>query len=59
MKKLLLILVIIIASLNFLYTFGYQGEPMSQLEFLSRSLGSIIVLVFSLRQLMKKLDPKP
>jgi len=42
-----------------LYTFGYQGEPMSQLEFLSRSLGSIIVLVFSLRQLMKKLDPKP
>ena len=59
MKKLLLILVIIIASLNFLYTFGYQGEPMSQLEFLSRTLGSIIVLVFSLRQLMKKLDPKP
>jgi len=39
MKKLILILVIIIASLNFLYTFGYQGEPMSQLEFLSRTLG--------------------
>ena len=59
MKNLILILLIIIASLNFLYTFGYQGEPMSQLEFLSRTLGSIIVLVFSLRQLMKKHNPKP
>ena len=58
MKKLLLILVIIIASLNFLYTFGYQGKPMSQLEFLSRTLGSIIVLVFSLRQLLKKYNTK-
>ncbi|MDB2355217.1 hypothetical protein N9V81_02980 [Flavobacteriaceae bacterium] len=54
MKKIILILVIIIATLNFLYTFGYQGEPMSQLEFLSRTLGSIIVLVISLRQLMKR-----
>ena len=53
MKKLLLIIVIIIASLNFLYTFGYQGEPMSQLEFLSRTLGSIIILVFSIVQLNK------
>ena len=51
MKKLLLIILIIIASLNFLYTFGYQGEPMSQLEFLSRTLGSIIILVFSIVQL--------
>ena len=59
MKKILLILVIIIASLNFLYTFGYQGEPMTQLEFLSRTLGSIIVLVISLRQLLKKYDTKP
>jgi hypothetical protein len=59
MKKLILILVIIIASLNFLYTFGYQGEPMSQLEFLSRTLGSIIILVISLRQLMKKYNTKP
>ena len=58
MKKLLLILVIVIALLNFLYTFGYQGEPMSQLEFLSRALGSIIVLVISLRQLMKNYDAK-
>jgi len=58
MEKTLLILVIIIASLNFLYTFGYQGEPMSQLEFLSRALGSIIVLVISLRQLMKNYDAK-
>ena len=53
MKKLLLIILIIIASLNFLYTFGYQGEPMSQLEFLSRTLGSIIILVFSIVQLNK------
>ena len=58
MKKFLLILVIVIALLNFLYTFGYQGEPMSQLEFLSRTLGSIIVLVISLRQLMKNYDAK-
>ena len=59
MKKLILIFVIIIASLNLLYTFGYQGEPMSQLEFLSRTLGSIIILVISLRQLMKKYNTKP
>ena len=57
-KKLLLIIVIIIASLNFLYTFGYQGEPMSQLEFLSRTLGSIIILVFSIVQL-NKVTTKP
>jgi hypothetical protein len=59
MKKLMLIFVIIIASLNFLYTFGYQGEPMSQLEFLSRTLGSIIVLIISLIQLMKYYNTKP
>jgi hypothetical protein len=59
MKKLILILAIIIATLNFLYTFGYQGEPMSQLEFLSRTLGSIIVLVISLRQLMKRNQSNP
>ena len=58
MKKLILILVIILASLNFIYTFGYQGEPMSQLEFLSRSLGSVIILVISLRKLMKNIQPK-
>jgi len=58
MKKILLIIVIIIASLNFLYTFGYQGEPMSQLEFLSRTLGSIIILVFSIVQL-NKVTTKP
>ena len=59
MKKIILILVIIIATLNFLYTFGYQGEPMSQLEFLSRTLGSIIVLVISLRQLMERNQTNP
>jgi hypothetical protein len=59
MKKFILILVIILASLNFIYTFGFQGEPMSQLEFLSRSLGSVIILVISLRELMKKYNSKP
>jgi hypothetical protein len=59
MKKIILILVIIIATLNFLYTFGYQGEPMSQLEFLSRTLGSVIVLVISLRQLMERNQTNP
>ena len=54
MKKLILILVIIIASLNLLYTFGYQGEPMSQLEFLTRTLGSITIVLGALL-LIKKL----
>mgnify|MGYP000073408762 CR=1 FL=1 len=53
MKKLILIFVIIIASLNLLYTFGYQGEPMSQLEFLSRTLGSMVILIISIIQLSK------
>jgi hypothetical protein len=56
MKKLILILVIIIASLNLLYTFGYQGEPMmSQFEFLTRTLGSITVILGGLLLLIKKL----
>ena len=54
MKKLILILVLIIAILNFLYTFGYQGEPMSQLEFLSRSLGSLAFGLVSIILLNKK-----
>lgn len=32
-----------VSFLNFLYTFGYQGPPMSQLEFLGRVFGSILV----------------
>jgi len=60
MKKIILILVIIIATLNFLYTFGYQGEPMSQLEFLSRTLGSIFFGSLSVVLLLKsKNNPKP
>ena len=55
MKKLFLILVIIIASLNFLYTFGYQGEPMSQFEFLTRILGSVVFCLGALLLLIKKL----
>ena len=55
MKKLIMILIIIIATLNLLYTFGYQGEPMSQLEFLTRTLGSIAVILGGLFLLIKKL----
>jgi hypothetical protein len=55
MKKLIMILVIIVATLNLLYTFGYQGEPMSQLEFLTRTLGSIAVILGGLFLLIKKL----
>jgi len=54
MKKLILILLLIIAVLNFLYTFGYQGEPMSQLEFLSRTLGSLGLGLISIILLNKK-----
>jgi len=54
MKKLILILVIIVAALNLLYTFGYQGEPMSQFEFLTRAIGSIAVILVGLL-LIKKL----
>ena len=54
MKKLILILVIIVATLNLLYTFGYQGEPMSQFEFLTRALLSIAIVLGTLL-LLKKL----
>ena len=53
MKKLLFI-VLIIAILNFLYTFGYQGEPMSQLEFLTRTFGSLAFGLASILLLKKK-----
>ena len=53
MKKLILILVIIVASLNLLYTFGYQGEPMSQSEFLIRTFGSLIFGSISMLILLK------
>ena len=53
MKKLLLILVLIISIIHFLYTFGYQGEPMSQIEFLTRTLGSIFLGIISLLLLIK------
>ena len=54
MKKILLILLLIIAILNFLYTFGYQGEPMSQIEFLSRTYGSLGLGLISVFLLTKK-----
>ena len=55
MKKVILILVIIVATLNLLYTSGYQGEPMSQFEFLTRTLGGITVILGGLFLLIKKL----
>ncbi len=54
MKKLILIVVLIIAILNFLYTFGYQGEPMSQLEFLTRTSGSLAFGLASILLLKNK-----
>jgi hypothetical protein len=54
MKKFLLVVVLIIAILNFLYTFGYQGEPMSQLEFLTRTSGSLAFGLASILLLKKK-----
>jgi len=54
MKKLILVLVLIIAILNFLYTFGYQGEPMSQLEFLTRIFGSLEDVPELFKDLKKK-----
>ena len=41
--------------LNLLYTFGYQGEPMTQVEFLSRVFGSIGLWLGSLALLIKTL----
>ncbi len=54
MKKILPILLIIIALLNFLYTFGYQGEPMSQVEFLFRTYGSLVLAAVAIILLNKK-----
>ena len=54
MKKLILVVVLIIAILNYLYTFGYQGEPMSQLEFLNRTFGSLAFGLVSVLLLKKK-----
>ena len=58
MKKLkitTLILLMVLAMLNLLYTFGYQGEPMTQVEFLSRVFGSIVLGLGSLALLLKTL----
>lgn len=51
MKKLFFIVVLIVAIINFLYTFGYQGESMSQVEFVSRTLGSQFLGSFSAVQI--------
>ena len=53
MKKLVLILLILISILNFLYTFSYQGVPMSQFEFLTRTFGSLIIGSASILLLLK------
>ncbi len=59
MKKLILVSLIIIAILNFVYTFGYQGEPMSQFEFLFRTFGSIVLAAFAIILLNKKNEKTP
>ena len=55
MKKALLILIIVVCVLNFLYTFGYQGPPMSQFEFLARTLGSITIGIIAFIHFQKQL----
>ena len=58
MKKLkitTLVILMILAGSNLLYTFGYQGEPMTQVEFLSRVFVSIGLGFGSLVLLMKTL----
>ena len=57
MRKLLFILVIVASTINFLYTFGYQGEPMSKVEFLSRTFGSVFFGTSSVVLLLKKKKP--
>jgi hypothetical protein len=64
MRKLLIILVLIVSIVNFLYTFGYQGEPMSKVEFLSRTFASVFfgtssVVLLLLLLLKKKKPSKP
>jgi hypothetical protein len=57
MKKLLFLLVLIISIANFFYTFGYQGEPMIQFEFLFQTLVSIFFGVISIVQLIRIKNP--
>ena len=57
MRKLLFILVIVASTINFLYTFGYQGDPMSKVEFLSRTFGSVFFGTSSVVLLLKKKKP--
>ncbi len=54
LKITLPIVLIVIATLNLLYTFGFQGEPMSQIEFLSRTFGSLVLVLISIFLLIKK-----
>lgn len=54
LKITLPIVLIVIATLNLLYTFGYQGEPMSQIEFLSRTFVSLVLVLISIFLLIKK-----
>ena len=48
---------IVASTINFLYTFGYQGEPMSKVEFLSRTFGSVFFGTSSVVLLLKKKKP--
>jgi len=57
MKKLFFIVVLIMSIANFLYTFGYQGEPMIQLEFLFRTIVSVFFGGISIVQLIRIKNP--
>ena len=51
--RILFISVIVLGSFELLYTFGYQGEPMTQIGFLSRTLGSLGFIAFGIIMLGK------
>jgi len=57
MKKLFFIVVLIMSIANFMYTFGYQGEPMIQFEFLFRTLVSVFFGGISIVQLIRIKNP--
>jgi hypothetical protein len=44
--KILYITIMVIGGFELLYTFGYQGEPMTQFGFLFRALGSLGFISF-------------
>jgi hypothetical protein len=54
--KIILMGLFLVSFLNLLFTFGYQGAPMSQIEFLARTLGSIVIGGSSILILITKFE---